>query len=172
MTYSPDWTVEEPPTDRQLYICLGDLALSPPRIQTTTVGSYPVPDSRLLASRLRFPVGTGVEADPLARAARAAGGLMIVRSERPSSIVRPEPEFCEKEIGDVDRQPQRGAGVGAGLTRQRIWRSACCRRRPGCSGGSGHQRAGSGGWWSAWRPSFAGVCGGVLAVYDAHYGFA
>jgi len=34
-----------------------------------------------------------VEVDPIARAAPAAGGLMIVRSKHPNSVVRPEPDF-------------------------------------------------------------------------------
>jgi len=36
---------------------------------------------------------------------------MIVRPERPSSTSAPN-RNCKKEIGDLGRQPQRGAGAG------------------------------------------------------------
>jgi hypothetical protein len=61
---------------------------------------------------------------------RGAGGLMIVRAERPSSIVRPEPDSAKKKlatsIGDIGRPLQRGAGrrCGSVCRRSARWRRA------------------------------------------------
>jgi hypothetical protein len=50
-------------------------------------------------------------------------GRSIVRADRPSSIVRrsivrPEPEFCEKEIGDIGRR--RSAAAASQQRRERV----------------------------------------------------
>jgi hypothetical protein len=39
-----------------------------------------------------------------------AGGRIVVRSDRPSSIVAPNRNIAKVEIGDVGQQPQRRPG--------------------------------------------------------------
>jgi hypothetical protein len=55
-----------------------------------------------------------------------AGGRMIVRAERPSSIVRPDPESAKKKSAtavDVGQQSQRGPGGWGGS----VWRRSAAR---------------------------------------------